>query len=515
VALRCTTIEKKIQSRCLGLLECNLQHPPVEITPEAPETTVFGGTACLDHLFYYAGFSTRPRRVQYMHRTVADFFDSSESWADLQADFSEHETTFDTNLGLCLSSLVQLKRVFTVMAYGSWTSATTPFWELIGECLQYASRVKPSSHESTCEILDDLERTATYIYSKQKQNAGTMWPNTWVHTRHRNYPADCNRFSAFLALTMNYDLGFYLKAKLKPDPVNNTLDQKQLDMLLKAAVTKTKKNPGNIKALLSNGADPNALPDATPWQILLCDTICRKHRKDTSPSHRETSPSESEIIQDFITSEADLQAKCPSTCRVSASEPSLYASVLLMQMGNPIVMGMVLEHGIDPNHIVEGSSLWQETLRYTYLEVPKAMEFSCAKSIAERWIKIFKLLLEYQADPSQTITITNQKHGKAKAPKFISIFTIIRELFSKWDSAGSSELEALLPKGLNMEVRKSHGLFAAAPSPTSPASPLSPTFAIRQRWLDTGDANSKRRSFTDLFSKIKRSPSVKSEKNTT
>ncbi|OCL13260.1 hypothetical protein AOQ84DRAFT_310842, partial [Glonium stellatum] len=107
----CVQVEDRIQSQCLGLLEC-----------------VVGGNRL-----------PQPRRVQFMHRSVKEFFDKPGTWNELRSPLHDDESLYDAYQALSFSSLMQLKNVFASRNYGSWASAYRPFAALVRECMDYAA----------------------------------------------------------------------------------------------------------------------------------------------------------------------------------------------------------------------------------------------------------------------------------------------------------------------------------------------------------------------------------------
>src|SRR6202000_2368955 len=102
------------------------------------------------------------------------------------------------------------------------------------------------------------------------------------------------------------------------------------------------------------------------------------------------------------------------------------------------------------------------------------MEGGSERSVVQRWLDMYKTLLEYQADPTQTIVIT-QRIGKKSILRPVSVLTVIREVFSKWNPTGSKELESQLPKDLVSEIQSLNNQSVLSPSPRSPVFLASPT----------------------------------------
>jgi len=54
---------------------------------------------------------------------------------------------------------------------------------------------------------------------------------------------------------------------------------------------------------------------------------------------------------------------------------------------------------VDLNGKHNGSTPWQEALRYAYRENPKLVDSRANERNISEWLKMFSTLLEYNADP--------------------------------------------------------------------------------------------------------------------
>lgn len=107
IAKLCIEVEDRVQSRCLGLLECVVEEDRSVSGERVNDDNMF-----LDGLMYYAKFQPQPRRIQFMHRTVKSF-DKPGTWDELRSPPHDDEPLYDAHQALSFSSLVQLKNTFS------------------------------------------------------------------------------------------------------------------------------------------------------------------------------------------------------------------------------------------------------------------------------------------------------------------------------------------------------------------------------------------------------------------
>jgi hypothetical protein len=138
------TIKRRLNSRCLGLLEVKERDPGGTNRREPPELNVF-------NVKIESG-----TRIDYLHRTVKDYV----ARADVQKRFQEAIGTFDTNLQLC----------FAWMAYATALPDTSPPQQdwLALRCIIHASKASSKSSSEVVQILNGLQRRiglGTHNYS--------------------------------------------------------------------------------------------------------------------------------------------------------------------------------------------------------------------------------------------------------------------------------------------------------------------------------------------------------------
>ncbi|KAF2732209.1 hypothetical protein EJ04DRAFT_497353 [Polyplosphaeria fusca] len=472
VSSRCQAIESKIQSRCLGLVESNLQ---------THDATYVNDDSCLENLMFANPYPTPVRRVQFMHRTVKDFFDKPDINDEFRPYLGSEVFDFNAHSALAFASLAQLKRVFSILSYGSWPSAYVTYWSLIKECLHYACEAEKSGNPLVA-ILDDLENTAWFHWKKYNKVGTWIHSHTMFNKASQTHP----RRPMFIALSIRHDLEKYVKYQIEDSEKHYpALEQQQLDFLLgRTAVSRTP-NDRICKLLLNCGADPNAIADSsdgqkTTWQ----ETVQACHQRfgrDRDASWR----SDNDILEHLICHGADLHAIITFSNLSSTAIP-----IILLQRGSPRLLSMMLEREVDSMEPFQSAtldgSLWQEALRHVYEDLGPLIATSNRKVNLQDWVEIYKLLLEYQASPLQVTRIT-QRVGSKTQSRDISVMTVIREVFSKWEPEGAATLKAELPKDLTASLLNNssrprsilvspHASLEGVTSPTTAPSPVNPHF---------------------------------------
>jgi hypothetical protein len=240
---KCTVTERRLKSRCVGLLE--IQRP-------AP-----------------SGAGT----VQYMHRTVKDYLNSVHVWP------LENKAFQYPHSALLRSYVLILKRVAPLREHiWNWT-------ETIYECY-YHARQAESTEPSYFKLLDELER-AILIGRKSLYDQG-------AEERDFFHPTT---MEAHLVPPMGISIwtGLYLYACEKITPVTFTALSPPNSSLLHYACCfgKSTNNPSAIldpriiKHLLECGADPNLKihevefsnhTTTTAWKTFLQNVFLEKHR---------------------------------------------------------------------------------------------------------------------------------------------------------------------------------------------------------------------------------------------
>jgi len=462
VASRCRKMEDKIQSRCLGLLECVNRAHPTSISASVVDFPF------LDDLMYVAGFESLSVRVQYMHRTVVDFLEKEENWTKLLGSLKDDSIFHDVYQALCFSSLVQLKQIFSPSRYGMWASAYRPFAALVRECIDYAVKVETLTNGSATMLLDELNRTCAIHFHRAMKKANVPWAKTWVHTLLSSEPEVLNQQTMFLALAIEYKLERYLSEKM--DQIRNSITPSDLQYLLNFTLRPEQKSNKILKLLLATGADLNAGEKGiTPWQKVLKYAWHVSSVLSTSIERRQQLQ---EILDCCICHDAatDALIQIPSGNPQQGLNQSIPAVTVVALVGNARVLGVLLDRGADPNRAHGQSTPWMQSITYVYQELPKLVENrpENAEGTVQDWLKKFTLFLEYGANPRSFISISPSGMQGLK-PRHVSVLTVINEVFSRWDERGAADLQARLPLGLAVELRQLQAREMIPSPPVSPA----------------------------------------------
>lgn len=500
VALRCRKIEDKIQSRCLGLLECVNRAHPTSISTSVVDCPF------LDDLMYVAGFGDLSVRVQYMHRTVVDFLEKEENWTKLLGSLKDDGIFHDVYKALCFSSLVQLKQIFSPARYGMWASAYRPFAALVRECIDYAVKVETLTNGSATVLLDELNRTSGIHFHRAMKKAGVPFAKTWVHTLLSNEPDALNQQTMFLALAIEYKLERYLSEKI--GQIRKSITPNDLQYLLNFSLRPEQKSQKILKLLLATGADPNAgEKGTTPWQKVLKYAWRVFSVPLTNIEQRQQLQ---EILDCFICHNAapDALIQIPTGNSQPNSKQSIPVVTVVALVGNARLLGVLLDRGADPNHAHGQSTPWLQSITYVYQDLPKILDDrpEDAEGTVQDWLKKFTLFLDYGANPRSFVSISPSGMQGSKL-RHVSILTVINEVFSRWDGKGATDLQARLPQGLAVELRQLQAR-EMIPSP-----PISPAFSDESsKVLSPEDAvpvgqkmrYKKRYSMNNLFSALRK-----------
>jgi hypothetical protein len=154
-------------------------------------------------------------------------------------------------------------------------------------------------------------------------------------------------------------------------------------------------------------------------------------------------------------------------------EEKLLALDIVIRIGSARVLRLLLDRGADPNYVYQSSTPWKNTLIYVYQAIPKMIDENggARDAIIREWVKKYDLLLEFGANPRSFVSVISSSTQTSKQ-RHVSVLTVINEVFSKWDEAGASELQHVLPRGLSAELRHLQQYpLAFLTVPTPPQSP--------------------------------------------
>lgn len=266
----------------------------LDIQETQKRTKIRLNTRCRDLLEVVhsrASNSLMDHKVEFLHRTVRDFFVENDFLAEMM---KTRKTNFDSQISLCRIMLALVK-VLNASKLGH-TDPNTLF-NLVDSLMHYVRLIemdligseRPVSelYESrrisiVHELLDEVDRVNTDCMP----NRGSHWTN--IRDPPRGSFQEYTK-KTFLAAAIEARLLLYVTAQLDAHP--EYLKQKQGRPLLDYALRPTIVNPTQlinlkegpdypiVKLLLSKGADPNKpihiYEGKTPWAIFL--EACRDY----------------------------------------------------------------------------------------------------------------------------------------------------------------------------------------------------------------------------------------------
>lgn len=243
-------MKRRLNSRCMGLLE-----------------VASGQENVLANRVHW--------KVQYLHRTVKDFFGKPGIWKDLRR---VTKASFTPYSGLCRASILHLKTLCNV------DLTLNNFWSCIANCLNYALLAKETAAVQI-RLLDEVDRTACELAARpesevyqlmRSQTSTNLVDHHWTSIRF-SFVSSC----PFLHLMVLYDQHKYVQTKLSR--MSPGARDAELASLLNTALsdfggsTLPRDKPVNsqraprlrtIRVLFEEGADPNGVGPAgspSPW----------------------------------------------------------------------------------------------------------------------------------------------------------------------------------------------------------------------------------------------------------
>jgi hypothetical protein len=332
---RAETMRRRITSRSKGLLE-------------APRISVDGEAA----------------KVEYLHRTVRDFFQGPEAWTYIRSGAPK----FNAPLLLAASSL----RIVKMTPLVHRASVFDQFWRATASCIEYSRKCEESIGIAPVSVLDELDMTGYVYWNREplhqkasyknwmdelvdesftrtnRQNLSMaetiqrdpsftghretpLWQNT-IHlcAEHTFFPVvNIRALTQDWALTSFFDLMFtagiksYVFSKVTKDiarshQIHSISRRRSLDLL---ALSIEAREYALAKRLIDHGADPNAkyVVSGTTWSHFL-DSM-RKHQlgahadgsssafgrvQNAHPEHEVSA-----LIKAFVDNGADPAYLCP------------------------------------------------------------------------------------------------------------------------------------------------------------------------------------------------------------
>lgn len=268
-------------------------------------------------------------RVQYLHRTVKDYFNKPRLRMMLT---DNHLQPFDPNLQLCSGYLAFFKSCHTPVAVNRHPSYSYPGphreqYQTIFRCIERASLTAECNEECSFQILEELERSIRSVFTVDFPFRVTR---DWIQPlrlfkNEVSAPLKFWAFSfenfegSFLALTVKAGVVGYVKRELlkhkHPQSAPGTQQSRLTirsarlaslrhlfkvrhnqpsysDVLLRESVVSIRPNSEMVRCLLQQGANPNMIfgvgdssqgrkseYTSTPWVAVLALTIGVTSRK--------------------------------------------------------------------------------------------------------------------------------------------------------------------------------------------------------------------------------------------
>jgi hypothetical protein len=223
-------------------------------------------------------------KVQFLHRTVVDFFEKSDVKAMLQAFTAG--TAFHPDISLLSSSILRLKWIHE---HSSSPRALEQFWKVVKRGLCSASRADARGRDLGIALLDEFDSVVSHHWSTLC-NSKIAIANHWTNSIPFEYN-DNDSFGrhTFISYAVRYQLNSYLRNLILRDP--RRLRAGSSRPLLDIAIPPLQfvgfqgqpapQSPSEmtIQLLLQSGSDPNLVfEDHSPWQNALL------HVADFKPS---------------------------------------------------------------------------------------------------------------------------------------------------------------------------------------------------------------------------------------
>lgn len=237
LSLRADAMARRLNSRWKGLLEVKM---------------ATGSTGLQPH-----------QTVQYLHRSVSEFIQSSKVQAFMQSSLKQ---AFDPHLSLCIAEFAYMKAI---------PSRTAPA-EVIRSCLYHASKVLPDEQKHMILILDSIADVLPKMY-KLKPNTPAPVAARYLGIEWGQEKIQGEFGDNFLSLAVIHGVTSFVKARVEPGcladkPGDIDAPPKKWPLLRDAFATNTY-SLEIVECLLERGADPNyplaEFGELTPWRRCL------------------------------------------------------------------------------------------------------------------------------------------------------------------------------------------------------------------------------------------------------
>jgi hypothetical protein len=224
-------------------------------------------------------------RVEFMHRTVLDFFEKPDVQEELRSFSDDSPQQLDLNLLGAL--LLQLKWLLPPLETGT---VVRYFWGMVQHFLDRASRADADGARLGTRLIDEFDRVVFFhcnsAFSSSMRNKNlpprsAHWSN-WIESE-----TDLGLENSLLTHTIRYQLVSYLSERYLHDPrgLQSDTSRPLLDVAIppvhyfgfQAAPAPQTPSISIVEMLLQAGGDPNRVHNSTtPWKNALSQ-ICNFH----------------------------------------------------------------------------------------------------------------------------------------------------------------------------------------------------------------------------------------------
>jgi hypothetical protein len=249
-----STIERRLRSRCAGLLELRTRVKPQQ-----------GKTNQVEQRDW--------KDVVYLHRTVADFLYKKEVWDE----FVSHAEglSFHASLAVLQSLVMEAKKVD--LERQPVADRGVP-WELICDALLFARLTEAETQTSSRQLLDELDRAMTFYFPDVtgSSKGGAYNEATWYDTFQEDYHRPAPWYDNFMSLNVRFGLTLYVRDTIR-EKGSSCLVKRGRPLLDYACRPEPRyehwsayNDPNLVQVLLLNGADPNVKFNGfSAWQNCL------------------------------------------------------------------------------------------------------------------------------------------------------------------------------------------------------------------------------------------------------
>ena len=211
-------------------------------------------------------------QVNFLHRTVKDYFEREDIWADLKAITDSAFCPY-TRLSIMEVALLKIRSESLELKVSRGGGQKLEFWDHVLHLMDYAKMFKDHDSDLQWRLLNEFDRAASelYGYLRRKFKNNFLLAPHWSATRSNSVNS-----RSFYHLAIEFQLIDFIKRALST-PLSPEVKPHLNSLLLVAATVQTYKPPRSdiIETLLKAGANPDAdinaphgLPYSSTWILL-------------------------------------------------------------------------------------------------------------------------------------------------------------------------------------------------------------------------------------------------------